>query len=168
MKKVNLLKNRLLPGLFLTLLVTALPVAADLTEGTILALDRKAKTLVLTDRSVWALEDMKTALPAGLQAGDRIEIEFESDEDGVLAIQGIRIPPPETVTRGASDVTEGTVLVFDRKANILVLTDRTAWALEMLMTAVPADLMAGDRVVIEYESDEDGISSIKSIKLGPK
>jgi len=57
------------------------------------------------------------------------------------------------------------VLVFDRKARILVLTDRTVWELESLKSDLPAGLKAGDRVEIEYESDEEGVSAINSIAI---
>jgi hypothetical protein len=57
----------------------------------VLVLDRKARILVLTDRTVWALNVMKSDLPAGLKAGDRVEIEYESDEEGIKAIDSITI-----------------------------------------------------------------------------
>ena len=55
------------------------------------------------------------------------------------------------------------MLVYDRKSNLLVLTDRTVWALEMLKSPLPAEIKAGSRVHIEYESDEEGVSAINSI-----
>jgi len=139
--------------------------AQDVTQGTILALDRKARVLILQDRTVWALELMKSEIAAHLKAGDRIEISYESDEEGISAIRSIamlhELPPQE----GSADATDGTVLVYDRKANLLVLTDRTVWALEMLKSPLPAGIEAGKRVHIEYESDEEGVSAIKSITL---
>jgi len=150
-----------------SILLTVAPGAGaqDVTQGTVLALDRKARVLVLQDRTVWALELMKSELTADLKAGDRIEISYESDEEGVSAIASIvkltEMPPQE----GAPDATDGTVLVYDRRANLLVLTDRTVWALELLKTSLPAGLEAGKRVHIEYESDEEGVSAINSITV---
>jgi hypothetical protein len=69
----------------------------------------------------------------------------------------------------ALDVSEGTVLAFDRKANVLIFTDKTVWPLEKLVSALPADLNAGDRVRIQYDSNEDdGITAIHSIVAMPK
>lgn len=73
------------------LLSLSLPVAADVTDGTVLAHDRKANILVLSDKTVWALEALKSTLPAGLKAGDRITIEYQSDEEGVSEIYNIKI-----------------------------------------------------------------------------
>ena len=151
--------------LFLALLLQGLPAVADVTNGTILALDRKARSLVLTDRTVWTLDTMEASLPADLKAGDRVEIKYESDEEGVSAIRSVQLLPAAKPTVGATDVSKGIVLVFDRKARILVLTDRTVWALEALKSDLPAGLKAGDRVEIEYESDEEGVSAINSIAI---
>ena len=151
--------------LFLALLLHGLPAAADVTNGTVLALDRKARTLVLTDRTLWALDTMEASLPADLKAGDRIEIKYDSDEEGVSAIRNIQLLPTTKPTAGAADVSKGIVLVFDRKARILVLTDRTVWTLESLKSDLPAGMKAGDRVEIEYESDEEGVSAIYSIAI---
>ena len=151
--------------LFLALLLHGLPAAADVTNGTVLALDRKARTLVLTDRTLWALDTMEASLPADLKAGDRIQIKYDADEEGVSAIRNIQLLPMAKPTAGAADVSKGIVLVFDRKARILVLTDRTVWALESLKSDLPAGLKAGDRVEIEYESDEEGVSAINSIAI---
>ena len=65
----------------------------------------------------------------------------------------------------AQDSNNGTILAFDRKANSLVLSDRTVWPLELLKSPLAAELKAGDRVVILYESDEDGIFTIQSVKI---
>jgi len=152
--------------LFSALLAYGLPAAADVTNGTVLALDRKAQKLILTDRTAWALEAMEASLPNDLKAGDRIEISYDSDEEGVSAIRNIRIlPVAATPTVGSSDKTIGTVLVFDRKANILVLTDRTIWALEAMKSDFPIGLKAGVRIEIDYESDEEGVSAINSIAI---
>ena len=153
--------------LLFSVLISAVSVAVaeDVTEGTLLALDRKAKMLVLSDRTAWTLGEMKSPLPAELKAGDRIEIRYESDEEGIGEIKSIRLLPPEKITTGGADISEGTVLVFDRKANLLVLTDRTVWALELSKSPAPAALKAGDRIRIEYDSDEEGVSSIYGIEI---
>ena len=161
------MKTKLSIVLFAVLLFQVFQASADITGGTILALDRQAKVMVLTDRTVWPLELLESAAPGGLKAGDRVGIEYESDEDGVSAIKSIRLlsAEPEQAAPGAADVTVVTVLVHDRMARILVLTDRTVWPLELLKSKPPGGLKAGDRVEIEYESDEEGISVIHSIQI---
>lgn len=146
----------------------ALPAAAqDVSQGTVLAFDRKANTLVLSDRSVWSLQAFQGDLSAGLKAGDRVEICYQSDEDGISAIDDVSLVMPKAAVEASGDTSHGTVLAHDRKANTLVLTDRTVWALEQLKSPLPAGLKAGDRVEIEYEGDEDGVSSITRINLLP-
>ena len=140
-------------------------VADDVTLGNILALDRKAKLLVLEDRTVWSLELMQSDISASLKAGDHVEIVYESDEEGVRAIKSINMLPPKPPGISAPDATDGTVLVYDRKARLLVLTDRTVWSLELLKSSLPAGIEAGSRVHIQYQSDEDGIIAIDSITL---
>jgi hypothetical protein len=152
----------LLPAL---LCATFQAAAEDISQGTILALDRKARVMVLTDRTVWPLETAKSEVPVGLIAGNRVEIRYESDEEGISAINEIRLLPVIIPGRSVSDVSEGVVLVYDRKARILVLTDRTSWPLESLKAEAPGALKAGDRVQIQYESDEEGISAINSIEI---
>lgn len=161
------MKSRLSIVLLAVLLIHLLQAHADITGGTVLALDREARMMVLTDRTVWPLELMESAVPGGLKAGDRVGIEYESDEEGVSVIRSIRLlsSEPEQAAPSAADVTVGTVLVHDRMAKILVLTDRTIWPLELVKSAVPDGLKAGDRVEIEYESDEEGVSVINSIQV---
>jgi hypothetical protein len=62
------------------LAASALPALADQTAGTVVAFDRVAKIVVLEDKSVWSLETMKE-IPAGLKAGDVIEIDYTSNGD---------------------------------------------------------------------------------------
>ena len=169
------MKSQISIIVFATLLLQAAPAGADATDGTVLALDRKARTLILADKTVWPLELLDSALPADLKAGDRIEIEYESDEEGVSAIKSIRvsvignpatdIPATDIPANGAADITAGSVLVLDRKAKILVLTDRTVWDLDTVKSGLPAGLKAGDRIEIDYESDEEGVSAINSITI---
>ena len=154
-----------------TLIVTSLNLLAqDSSNGTILAFDRKANTLVLSDRTVWPLELLKTPLAAELKAGDQVMILYESDEDGISSIQSVQLVTAERLQAertqdGAADVVTGTVLAFDRKSRVLVFTDRSIWALSDMESALPDGLQAGDRAEILYESDEDGVSAIKSVRI---
>lgn len=62
-----------------------------------------------------------------------------------------------------ADETEGLVLAFDRKAGVIVLTDKTVWTLPGTV-AVPEDLGRGDRVLFEYETaGEDGLTEIAAM-----
>ncbi len=53
-----------------------------------------------------------------------------------------------------ADKTSGSILAYDRLANVIVLTDKTHWQLNP-QTLVPADLAAGDKVTIDFKSDGD-------------
>ena len=67
---------------------------------------------------------------------------------------------------GAQDVSEGTVLAFDRQAKILVLKDKTTFPLATLSSELPDGLKAGDRVEIKYDlNEDDGVTEIHSIKI---
>lgn len=62
-----------------------------------------------------------------------------------------------------ADETEGHVLAFDRKAGVIVLTDKTVWEVPGAIS-LPADLGRGDRVLFEYESEgEDGLTAITAM-----
>lgn len=70
--------------------LVAVPAFADQTEGLILAFDRQANTIVLTDHTVWRLPS-DLAIPVDLSQGDRVYIEFTSDGDnGVKAINELQ------------------------------------------------------------------------------
>jgi hypothetical protein len=77
--------------LFATLLlVAATPALADETTGTILAFDRQADVIVMTDNTVWQLSP-KTLIPADLAAGDTITIIFtNTGENGVGNVTELR------------------------------------------------------------------------------
>lgn len=139
--------------------------AQDSSSGTILAFDRNENVMVLTDRTVWSLQLLSSKKPEGLKAGDRVEILYESDEDGVSAITSIRLVGEAAAQAGADDVASGTVLAYDRNSATLILTDRTVWYLKGMKMAVPNGLKAGSRIEIDYDSDEDGIAEIKNIRL---
>ncbi|QFS82590.1 hypothetical protein FIU97_07190 [Roseivivax sp. THAF40] len=68
----------LIAAIFIAAVAT--PVIADSTTGTVLAFDRKANVIVLTDKTVWSLETLEE-VPADLKAGDVIEIDFRSNAD---------------------------------------------------------------------------------------
>ena len=61
------------------------------TEGTILAYDREARLLVFDDKSTWSLRGMRGEMPFGLDAGDRVEIEYEPADDGFAVVYDITI-----------------------------------------------------------------------------
>lgn len=53
-----------------------------------------------------------------------------------------------------ADETAGTVLAYDRVANVIVLEDKSVWSLETL-AEVPAELAAGQHVTIDFKSNGD-------------
>ncbi|MGR3271763.1 hypothetical protein DU478_19890 [Thalassococcus profundi] len=59
-----------------------------------------------------------------------------------------------TAVPAFADSTQGTVLAYDRVANVIVLEDKTVWSLETLKT-VPEGLKAGDTVEINFTSNAD-------------
>tara|TARA_R110002167_G_C12426123_1_gene629377 strand:+ start:455 stop:718 length:264 start_codon:yes stop_codon:yes gene_type:complete len=72
------------------ILLSATPVnAKDVADGTILAFDRKARILVFVDKTVWPLEKMSTQLSDNLKAGDRVQVIYDADEEGVDKIYSI-------------------------------------------------------------------------------
>lgn len=73
-----------------------------------------------------------------------------------------------TTSMAFADSVVGEIVAYDRKANRIVLEDKTIWTLEGSDVEVPPDLKAGDRVEIDFESEGDeGISKIDSIKPAP-
>lgn len=138
--------------------------AADIAVGTVLAFDRDAKTLVLTDRTVWSLANSSGAVPGNLAAGDRVQFSYESDEDGVANILEINVIR-EAPEHGSKLVAEGTILAFDREARLLVFDDKSTWSLRGMRGKVPFGLDAGDRIEIEYEPGDDGVAIIHEISI---
>jgi hypothetical protein len=64
----------------------AVPAIADETEGHVMAFDRVANIIVLTDKTVWQL-GADVIVPADLASGDRVLLDFVSEgEEGVTAI----------------------------------------------------------------------------------
>lgn len=69
---------------------SAAPSLADETTGLILAYDRQANILILTDKTVWELPG-ELAVPADLGHGDRVILAYESaGEDGLTAITELK------------------------------------------------------------------------------
>lgn len=65
-----------------------------------------------------------------------------------------------------ADTTTGTIVAIDRTANTISLADKTIWTTKGSEKAIPENLKAGDRVVINFDSPgEDGVREIKSITI---
>ena len=78
----------------LALLAASTSALADAVDGTVLAHDRVANILVLSDKTVWTLANLEAPLPDGLAAGDRVEISYESNEDdGLKLIHSVKRLP---------------------------------------------------------------------------
>jgi hypothetical protein len=71
--------------------LSAAPAIASNVKGTVVAYDRVAKRLVLSDKTVFSIEADSAEVPDSLTAGDEVEIDFESGEDGVDKINSITI-----------------------------------------------------------------------------
>jgi len=62
-----------------------------------------------------------------------------------------------------ADSVSGTILAFDRVANIIVLDDKTIWTIPADF-ALPENLVAGDDILIDYKSNGDnGVGVYMSI-----
>ncbi len=71
-----------------------------------------------------------------------------------------------SIATAHADSVTGVILAFDRKAQIIVLDDRTVWSLETHKGELPADLKAGDKIEIASEgAGENGVGSVTGIKL---
>jgi len=78
----------------------AVPALADETEGHVMAFDRVANIIVLTDKTVWQLSADMT-MPSDLASGDRVLLDFVSEgEEGVTDVH--------TLHRLAATLPEGT------------------------------------------------------------
>jgi hypothetical protein len=70
-------------------IAAAVPAFADETQGKIVAFDRVAHILVLSDMTVWTLDPALT-VPENLAAGDTIEIVYEGKaDDGIGAVTAL-------------------------------------------------------------------------------
>ena len=67
-------------------------------------------------------------------------------------------------TPALADSTTGTVVAFDRVANVVVMEDKTIWQLSA-ETVVPEGLVAGDTITITFTSlGDDGVKSVDVIE----
>lgn len=64
-----------------------------------------------------------------------------------------------------ADSMTGTVAAFDRLAGIIVMTDKSIFSLDGAIVDIPPNLSAGDKITVDFEGDEDGISAINSIVI---
>lgn len=138
--------------------------AADIAVGKVLAYDRQGQRLVLTDRSIWSLAATGGSVPAELSAGDRVQFSYRDVEDGIDEIIEINVMRKFTEA-GVRVSASGTVLAFDRTAQILVLEDKSAWPLSNMQNTLPINIAIGDHVRIEYESGEDGTRRVHGIRV---
>ncbi|MBO6816471.1 MAG: hypothetical protein JJ891_16570 [Rhizobiaceae bacterium] len=68
------------------------PVFADVATGKILAFDRKARIIVLEDKTVYEISDPELSMPEGLKAGDTVEITSDGEgEEGYGSITELKI-----------------------------------------------------------------------------
>ena len=67
-----------------------------------------------------------------------------------------------------ADELENTVLAYDRKAGLIVLSDRSVIPLANLQGEIPEDLVAGERILVRFESNEDdGIHTVHDVQRLP-
>jgi len=130
--------------------------------GKVLAIDREAKLLLLTDRSVWTLSTIRDEVIGELAAGDRVEMSYKKSDQGPPMIIQIDVTHHASET-GSAESAEGAVLAFDRHANLLILEDKSVWPLADLQPGPPPGLGAGDKVRIEYHTDKDGKISVDDL-----
>lgn len=65
-----------------------------------------------------------------------------------------------------ADSVQGKVVAYDRKANVVVLEDRTVYSLANYDAPVLAELKAGDQVTIEFEGEgEDGYGLVVELEV---
>jgi len=89
--------NRLLAAVAASAIaLSAVPAFADSVTGTVVAYDRVAGRLVLSDNSVYLFDPAVVEMPDSLTAGDEVEIDFESsEEEGIEQINSITIVTEE-------------------------------------------------------------------------
>ena len=153
--------SALLIGLIL-IVTQAAAQSVGIEVGKILAVDREAKMLLLTDRSIWSLSEVRNDMPNRLAAGDRVEFSYRKADKGPPAIVELEITHHATES-GGTEIAEGTVLAFDRRAQLLILTDKSVWPLAGLDPRPPPGLGAGDRVRIEYHTGKDGSIAVADL-----
>jgi hypothetical protein len=130
--------------------------------GKVLAIDREAKLIVLTDRSAWSMATVRDEMFDELSAGDRVQFSYKTPDEGLPAVIEIDISHHAGDT-GGTEIAEGTVLAYDRRAQLLVLADKSVWPLGNLDPGPPPGLGAGNRVRIEYKSGKDGSIAVEDL-----
>ena len=71
-------------------LPAAAPALADEVTGTLVAHDRKARRLVMDDRTVYEYAE-ETERPETMTAGTRLKITYRGGEDGIESISAIEV-----------------------------------------------------------------------------
>lgn len=85
------MKQQMIAAL-LVLIASASSAYAEIVKGTVLAFDRKANIIVLTDKSVYHFEGQQAQIPEGLKAGDKVEIDSDGGgDDGYGDIKALKI-----------------------------------------------------------------------------
>lgn len=158
--------NRIISISGAAVLASFLPaaMAVGIEAGTVLAYDRKAQVLVLNDRSLWSLAQAESGELDRLSAGDRVQFSHRTRDDGtgvILEISIIREPVEEGMRRSVN----GTVAAHDRKAQVLILDDKSLWSLDKIDAGLLGAIEVGNRVRIEYEVDREGVSAIRDIRV---
>ncbi len=65
-----------------------------------------------------------------------------------------------------ADTIEGTIVAYDRKAQVIVLKDNSIYSLRKFDAPILAELKAGDKVKIETAGEgEDGYGLVKEIAI---
>ena len=63
-----------------------------------------------------------------------------------------------------ADSTNGTILAYDRVANVIILTDKSVWSLGPTLT-VPEDLKAGDTITLTFNSaGDEGVTKVAALE----
>ena len=64
-----------------------------------------------------------------------------------------------------SDEVTSTVAAYDRVARVIVLADKSIFALDLMTGDIPTTLSAGDRVTVDFQGDDNGVRAINSISI---
>jgi hypothetical protein len=159
------MQKSLYPIVFvLLMMLSSAASSAGISVGKVLAFDREAQRLVLTDRSIWSLAAASQSLPDELSAGDRVQFSYRDTDNDVGEIIEINVMR-EFTEQGVRVSASGTVLAFDRVAQLLVLEDKSAWSLANMQNTLPIGIAVGNRVRIEYESAEDGSRLVREVRV---
>ncbi len=69
--------------------------AADRFDALVVKHDPIAKTIILSDKSVVTYAGSKVELPAGLKAGDKVQVQFTGTEGDMSTILAINVLPQQ-------------------------------------------------------------------------